>query len=71
MAPVIGMRTENNRTPLHAASCSGHIDVVRLLLANGAGADIDREDEEGDTPLADAGYEDHSDIVALLKEHQK
>ena len=50
------------------ACYKGHIEVVRLLLANGAGADIDREDEDGDTPLADAGYEDHSDIVALLEE---
>ena len=63
--------SNQNRTPLHEASYGGHIDVVRLLLANGAAADIDREDEVGDTPLAAAGYEDHSDIVALLEEHRK
>ena len=47
------------------------MDVVRLLLANGAAADIDREDENGCTPLADAEEEDNQEIVALLKEHQK
>ena len=45
------------------------IDVVRLLFE--WRCCIDREDEDGDTPLADAENEDHSDIVALLEEHQK
>jgi ankyrin repeat protein len=37
-------------------------------LANGAAADIDCEDEEGCTPLADAEYADNEEIVALLEE---
>ena len=63
--------SKSNRTPLHEASYNGHIDVVRLLLANGANADLDVKDMGGDTPVADAKSKGHWAVVALLEEHQK
>ena len=61
--------SNRNRTPLHAASYEGHIDVARLLLAHGADADV--KDEDGDTPVADAKSRGHSAVVALLVESTK
>jgi len=37
------------RTPLHAASQQGHMEVARLLIENSA--DIDATDEDKSTPL--------------------
>ena len=39
----------NGRTPLHWAAFHGHIDVVNLLLANGA--DVNLRDHGGWIPL--------------------
>ena len=62
--------SNGNRTPLHQASYTGHIDVVRLLLANGANADLDVKDKDGDTPVADAKRWGRNAVVALLEEHK-
>ena len=49
-------------TSLMAASQNGHIDIVRILLANGANVDAQRD--EGQTALIYATV--HPDIVKLL-----
>ena len=56
-------------TPLHIACEEGSVDVVRLLLDNGA--EVDRANECGDTPLFIAELMGHSAVVALLEEHRK
>lgn len=39
----------NGYTPIHAAASYGHIDLLKVLMANGG--DINIQDKEGDTPL--------------------
>ncbi len=51
-------------TPLHAAVCAGHVDVIRLLLA--AGANVDQADENGRTPLHNAAHHDNIEVLGLL-----
>lgn len=36
--PLIGTRDNNNNTPLHHASASGHLKTLRLLISSGADA---------------------------------
>ncbi len=48
-------------------SASG--DLLGLLLENGA--EVNRADKHGQTPLAIAKQEGHSAVVALIEEHQK
>ena len=48
------------------ACYKGHIEVCRLLLNNGATADLDREDSDG-TPKANAESQGHAAVVALLE----
>ncbi len=43
---------------------SGHTDIVRALIAAGAGVNI--EDQVGTTPLHWASYHGHTDIVRAL-----
>ena len=51
-------------TPLHTVAKCGFIDVAKLLLA--AKADIDKEDNLGETPLFKAVISGHQDLTALL-----
>ncbi|XP_017277989.1 oxysterol-binding protein-related protein 1 isoform X1 [Kryptolebias marmoratus] len=51
-------------TALHLACSSGHRDVVEELLK--AGADVNLQDELGDTPLHKAAYTGRKEIVLLL-----
>jgi len=52
-------------TPLMTAAAEGLVDIVRLLLAAGAGADI--KDKDGDTALSFARQKGHSEVVELLE----
>ena len=60
---------KDGETPLYGACWNGHVDAARLVLDNGA--NVDRTDENGWTPLDIAKENGHSSIVALLEEHQK
>ena len=53
----------SGKTPLHYAARSGHKEVVELLLANGA--NVNAEDEYGDTALYCAAN-GNKNLVALL-----
>lgn len=50
---------------LRLASQDGHIDVVGLLIENGA--DIEVADKGGLTPLHEASCNGHIDVVGLLE----
>eukprot|EP01036_Dinobryon_divergens_P029330 gene29330-38409_t len=51
-------------TALHAASSSGHAEVVDILLK--AGAKVDAEDKERNTPLHNAAANGRADVASLL-----
>lgn len=57
-------RTSMNRTPLHLASLRGHVDVIKLLISEGA--DIDAIDTYSNTPIHYASQHGHSDCVKRL-----
>lgn len=45
----INIRNNRNQTPLQLAVTQGHMDLVQLLVAEGA--DVNMEDEDGDTAM--------------------
>jgi ankyrin repeat protein len=51
-------------TPLHRASCQGHVQVVKALLEHGA--EIEAKDNDGWTPLHWACLKDHLPVVKSL-----
>jgi hypothetical protein len=54
-------------TALHDAAINGHVEIVRLLLQNGA--EVNAKDKIGNTPLHWAASEGHVDILHLLVEN--
>ena len=54
-----------NSTPLNGAAQSGHIDVVKLLLDEGADPSKP-DDENGQTPLHWAAVDGHIEMVKIL-----
>jgi hypothetical protein len=54
-------------TPLHRASISGRIEIVRLLIEHGANVEV--KDDQGRTPLDIASGEQREEIIKLLLEH--
>ena len=55
---------ESERTAVSAASEHGHLDIVRLLVAHGA--DVDRGDPLGNTPVFYAAKMGYADVVGCL-----
>ncbi len=51
-------------TPLHGASKSGNLELVKFLIEEGA--DVNAPDEVGMTPLHLAAKHGHSEVVKLL-----
>ena len=56
----------DDMTPLRLSVVHGHTDLVRLLLQ--AGADVNVQNEYGETVLHQAAWQGHASIVALLLE---
>ena len=55
---------KNYWTALIIASCGGHVEVVRALLAAGAG--VEAANDSGWTPLLFASYRGRVDVVRAL-----
>ena len=52
--------------PLHDASENGHLNVVKILLANDA--NVNASTIDGETALQVAEFQGHTDIVQMLKD---
>ncbi|CUS23994.1 LAQU0S13e00914g1_1 [Lachancea quebecensis] len=53
-------------SPLHEAALNGHLNIVQLLLHNGADVNIQSHEPVKDTPLIDAAANGHLKVVKLL-----
>ena len=60
------VKDKRGRTGLHLGAANGHLDMVSLLL--GQGADIDVYDKSGMTPLHFSSKAGHLSVVKLLVE---
>ena len=61
----VNARDKYGETPLHLASCYGHTESVKLLLAM-PGVDVNARDLYGRTPLHLASRKSHAEVVKLL-----
>lgn len=61
---LVNARDEHRRTPLHMAALGDHLEVVKLLLENGA--DVNSKDEKNETPLWLAAWHGYSDVLNYL-----
>eukprot|EP01134_Creolimax_fragrantissima_P006789 CFRG6789T1 len=66
-ANIDSRSSRSRHTALHIASAEGHIDVVSLLLENGAQVNI--VDRWGKTPLSNAIENGHKEISIMLMEN--
>lgn len=66
-AAEVNTRDEDEYTPLHRAAYSGHIDVVRELVAKGA--DVHAVTVDGWTPLHSACKWNNTKVASFLLQH--
>ena len=65
---MISLADHRGDTPLHAAACNGHADVIRLLLE--CAAKQDAKNVRGLTPLELAEHNGQEECVGLLRPAQ-
>ncbi|XP_067675592.1 uncharacterized protein [Haliotis asinina] len=61
----VNVRNRHDKTPLHLACESGHVDLARLFISRKATVQCDRNNE---TPLHEACYPVHNTIVPKRKQ---
>ena len=73
LAPPVGAdpraARNNNFTPLHAAAMQGHAAVCEVLLAAGAGVNV-QTDPQGYAPLHSAAFAGHVEAIGVLLAHE-
>ncbi|CAH2319960.1 E3 ubiquitin- ligase MIB2 isoform X2 [Pelobates cultripes] len=57
----VNLRNNRNQSPLHLAVTQGHVNLVHLLLSEGA--DVNAEDEDGDTPMHIVFMRQHLELL--------
>lgn len=62
----VNLRNNRNQAPLHLAVTQGHLEMVQLLVSEGA--DVNSEDEDGDTAMHIILEREH--LVSVLVEQQ-
>lgn len=63
---LVNFRDYDKRTALHLAASEGHLDICRYLV--GRGAQINRSDRWGGSPLDDAYRHKHTEVIQFLKQ---
>ena len=66
-ATEVNTRDEDEYTPLHRAAYSGHLDIVRELVAQGA--DVHAVTVDGWTPLHSACKWNNTRVASFLLQH--
>ena len=61
----VNAKNQQGNTALILATCYGHTEVVKFLIA--AKADVNITNEYGDTALIGAGWNDYIEIAKMLK----
>ncbi|XP_069746912.1 ankyrin repeat domain-containing protein 49 [Narcine bancroftii] len=64
---LVNVKDEDHYTPLHRAAYSGHIAIVRKLIAQGA--DVHARTIDGWTPLHSACKWNNAEIASFLLQH--
>jgi ankyrin len=64
VAGILRLAFAKGDTPLHAAACWNYIDIVKLLISNGA--DVNRTNNLGQTPSHYSVAFRHYDITQIL-----
>lgn len=64
---LVNFRDYDKRTPLHLAASEGHLDICRFLV--GKGAQINRSDRWGGSPLDDARRGKHTEVIQFLQQN--
>jgi ankyrin repeat protein len=62
----VNARAASGHIPLHEASANGNVELVKLLIDNGA--DVNARSDDGKTPLDFAVEYKRDEIVDLLKQ---
>ena len=60
----LNRKIKNGATPVHLASCYGHLDVAKYLIDRGA--EVESNDKDGMSPLHYASKEGNLDTVKYL-----
>ncbi|KAK3103771.1 hypothetical protein FSP39_021748 [Pinctada imbricata] len=63
---IVNNETEGGRFPLHIAADYGQTEVIEFLINKGA--EVNKADKHGITPLLAAVWENHTSSVKLLLE---
>ncbi|MFC4334285.1 ankyrin repeat domain-containing protein [Salininema proteolyticum] len=63
----IEIATGSGDTLLMLAAYNGHADTVRALIRRGA--DVDRLNDRGQSPLAGAVFKDYREVITVLLGH--
>jgi hypothetical protein len=63
----VNFRDYDRRTALHVAASEGHVHICKYLLS--IGANVNRSDRWGGSPLDDAHRHRHEEVIAYLRQN--